>query len=292
MLNMNIATLFTCISLVLLFSTLTPTQAKNQTTKPKLQHSINYHKVTDISKYLVSEKLDGIRGHWNGKQLITRSGNLINSPSWFTEHWPEFPIDGELWLDRDTFQPLMSCVSRHLPSINKQTSCWKNIRFMMFDLPEHQGTFRKRVDKMKSIVEQVPSPYLAMINQVKLNNINELETKLDTIISAKGEGLMLHLASAFYQAGRNPALLKLKRHQDAEATIIGHSAGKGKYLGKLGAIKVKTSNGVIFKIGSGFSDYQRANPPEIGTIITFKYNGLTQAGKPRFARFWRVRSKK
>jgi DNA ligase-1 len=269
-----------------------PIQAKSQATKPKLQHSINYLKVNDVSKYFVSEKLDGIRGHWDGKQLITRQGNLIKSHIWFTEHWPKFPIDGELWLDRDTFQPLMSCVSRHAPEMNRQRSCWKNVRFMMFDLPEHQGVFRERVEKMQSISKQVPSPYLAMINQVKLKNINELDTKLDTIIAAKGEGVMLHLASAYYQAGRNPALMKLKRHQDAEATIIGHSEGKGKYLGKLGAIKVKTSDGVIFKIGSGFSDYQRANPPEIGTIITFKYNGLTQAGKPRFARFWRVRSKK
>jgi DNA ligase-1 len=262
----------------------------NQPVKPKLQHGIHYQKVSDISQYYVSEKLDGVRGHWDGKQLLTRQGNKIKSPSWFTQHWPTFPIDGELWLDRGQFQRLMSCVSKHHAETNKQTSCWQHVRFMMFDLPHYKGDFSGRVKKMQALSKQVPSPYLAMINQVLLKDIAALDTKLDTVIAAQGEGLMLHLASAYYQQGRNPALMKLKKHQDAEAIIIGHTKGKGKYQGKLGAIKVKTPDGVIFKIGSGFSDYQRANPPALGTIITFKYNGLTQAGIPRFARFWRVKT--
>jgi len=266
------------------------TSHNSQPTKPKLQHSINYHKVSDISHYYVSEKLDGVRGHWDGKQLVTRQGNRIKSPSWFTQHWPTLPIDGELWLDRGEFQGLLSCVSKKHPDINKKKSCWKDVRFMMFDLPKHQGVFGERVKKMQSLLISVPSPYLAMIDQVQLKDISALDTKLNNVINAQGEGLMLHLASAYYQPGRNSALMKLKKHQDAEATIIGHTKGKGKYQGKLGAIEVKTTDGVIFKIGSGFSDYQRANPPDIGTIITFKYNGLTQAGIPRFARFWRIRA--
>ena len=263
----------------------------NQASKtPKLQHGISYHQVNNINQYFVSEKLDGVRGYWNGEQLQTRQGNIINSPIWFTKNWPKFPIDGELWLDRDKFQPLLSCVSKKKAEIDKQTSCWRDIHFMMFDLPEHHGAFKERVEKMRSLVIQASSPYLAMIHQEQLTSFAELEEKLNSITSTRGEGLMLHLASAHYKAGRNPALMKLKKHQDAEATIIGHTKGKGKYQGKLGAIIVKTAGGIIFRIGSGFSDYERANPPDIGTIVTFKYNGLTQAGIPRFARFWRVRA--
>jgi DNA ligase-1 len=261
----------------------------SQTARPQIQHGINYHKVADINQYFVSEKLDGVRGYWDGKQLLTRQGNLIKSPPWFTQYWPKHPIDGELWFGRDKFQPLLSCVSKKHPDRNKQTSCWTNIRFMMFDLPTHQGTFNERIKRMKSLLTEVPSIYFAMIKQVKLKDMTELDAKLDAVIVAQGEGLMLHLANAYYQQGRNSALMKLKKYQDAEATIIAHTKGKGKYQGKLGAIEVKTADGVIFKIGSGFSDHQRANPPKIGTIITFKYNGLTQAGIPRFARFWRVR---
>lgn len=257
---------------------------------PDIQHGVHYQQVTNISQYFVSEKLDGVRGYWNGKQLLSRQGNVIHSPSWFTQHWPKLPMDGELWLGRGSFQPLLSCVTKQVPAENKTTSCWRDVRFMIFDLPKHPGNFSERVNKMQILLMQSPSAYLAMINQMKLKGLTALEQKLNEVIAAQGEGLMLHLASAYYQKGRNPALMKLKKDQDAEATIIGYTEGKGKYQNQLGAIQVKTNDGVQFKIGSGFSDAQRANPPKIGTIITFKYNGVTQAGIPRFARFWRIKT--
>jgi len=264
----------------------------SQNIKPKIQHGITYHEVADISLYYISEKLDGVRGYWDGKQLLTRQGNIIHSPYWFTQHWPSFPIDGELWLERGQFQALLSCVSKHSAEIKKTTSCWRDVRFMMFDLPKHQGDFNERVNQMQHLLIQAPSPYLAMIRQVRLKELSALDKKLNKVIANQGEGLMLHLASAHYQIGRNTALMKLKKHQDAEAIVIGHTKGKGKYQNQLGAIEVKTSKGIIFKIGSGFNDYQRAHPPKIGSIITFKYNGLTDAGIPRFARFWRIKTAK
>ena len=61
----------------------------------------------------------------------------------------------------------------------------------------------------------------------------------------------------------------------------------------LGAVSSNTdeqiANGVKFKIGSGFSDRDRANPPKIGSIITYKYQNLTAKGVPRFPVFLRVR---
>ena len=257
--------------------------------KPEIQHSKVYQKQKnnniDISHYYVSEKLDGMRGYWNGKQLLTRQGNIINSPIWFTHGWPDTPMDGELWISRDNFQSLISCVRKKLAGI-----CWKEVRFMMFDLPKHHANFADRVIKMQAIVRQVNSPYLKSIKQSKVNTLNELDEKLEHVTNNKGEGLMLHLASAYYQVGRSAHVLKLKKHQDAEAIVIGHIEGKGKYQHMLGAIKVQTAKGIIFKIGSGFNDEERANPPLIGTTITYKYNGLTKAGKPRFARYWRIRS--
>jgi DNA ligase-1 len=265
-------------------------QQSTRALKPDIQHGVTYKKVANINQYYVSEKLDGVRGYWDGKQLLTRQGNLINSPSWFTRGWPTLPIDGELWLDKGKFQILQSCVSKHNPEENKIISCWINIRFMMFDLPKNKGNFSERVDKMQRLLKQVSSPYLAMISQVKLKEISELDNKLNEVIARQGEGLMLHLASAYYKTGRNTALMKLKKHQDAEAIVIGHTKGKGKYQDLLGAIEVETVDGIVFKIGSGFSDVQRTNPPKVGTIITFKYNGLTDAGIPRFARFWRIKA--
>ena len=39
----------------------------------------------------------------------------------------------------------------------------------------------------------------------------------------------------------------------------------------------------------GFTDAQRAMPPPVGSWLTYRYNGLTSTGLPRFARFLRVR---
>ncbi|MEW6993546.1 DNA ligase [Colwelliaceae bacterium MEBiC 14330] len=259
-------------------------------TKPELQHGISYKKVDNIGQYYVSEKLDGVRGYWDGKQLRSRQGNQINSPDWFTKSWPAHPIDGELWMARGQFQTLLSCVSKKGNNNNRLSSCWQKVRFMMFDLPKHQGTFSQRVKKMRALVKQVSSPYFDMIKQAQFKDIPALEYKLTSVIAGRGEGLMLHLASAYYKTGRNAALMKLKRFQDAEALVIGHTDGKGKYKGQLGAIKVRTIDGKTFKIGSGFTDQQRLSPPKLGTIITYKYNGLTDKGIPRFARFWRVKT--
>ncbi len=59
----------------------------------------------------------------------------------------------------------------------------------------------------------------------------------------------------------------------------------------MGAILVRMPDGTEFYIGSGFTDELRRNPPQLGSIITFRYNGFTHNGKPKFARFLRERSK-
>jgi len=256
--------------------------------KPTIQLATKYKAVDDINQYWISEKLDGMRGYWDGKQLLTRQGNLIHSPKWFTQHWPVTAMEGELWLGRNQFQQTISCVKK----INIDENCWKKVRFMIFDLPRHSGTFTQRVKTMEVLTKKINSSYLTPIKQFKVKNLNELEQKLNNVIAHQGEGLMLHRGSAYYHIGRTVNILKLKKHQDAEATVIAHIAGKGKYSEKLGAIKVKTPDGTIFKIGSGFNDYERAHPPKIGATITYKYNGKTQAGVPRFARFWRVKCNK
>jgi len=270
--------------MALLLFILFPCQISAQN-KPAIQHGKTYKAVDDIKQYWLSEKLDGMRGYWNGKHLLTRQGNLIHSPKWFTRNWPKNALDGELWIGRDQFQQTLSCVRK----TNIDERCWKKVRFMVFDLPSNSDTFTERLSLMQQLIKDTNSTYLAMIKQFKLDNIEQLESLLNIIVANKGEGLMLHLGSAFYHVGRTANIMKLKKHQDGEAQVIAHLQGKGKYQGMLGAIKVKTVEGIVFNIGSGFTDAERVNPPEIGSIITYKYNGKTQAGIPRFARYWRIR---
>jgi DNA ligase-1 len=253
--------------------------------KPVIQQAISYKAVTDINQYWLSEKLDGMRGYWNGTHLLTRQGNIIHSPKWFTRNWPMNTMDGELWIKRDYFQQTLSCIRKK--QINEH--CWRSVRFMLFDLPKHSGTFTQRIASMKKLTKKVNSPYLSMIEQFKVSTVEQLHKTLNEIAKNNGEGLMLHYSNARYHIGRTANIMKLKKHDDAEAVVIAHIEGKGKYVGVLGAIQVKTTEGIIFKIGSGFSDKERHEPPAIGSLITFKYNGKTQAGIPRFARFFRIR---
>ncbi|QBG36930.1 DNA ligase [Litorilituus sediminis] len=278
-------------SLLLLISLLSTSLSAKE--KPAIQHAIHYGDINqnsfEIQNYLVSEKLDGMRGYWNGSQLLSRQGNPINAPAWFTKGWPNTAIDGELWIARNTFEQLISCVKQQAANETPASSCWSKVKFMMFDLPQSRKTFAQRYKQMQAITQEIKSPYLYFVKQYRLATINELETNLKHIINKQGEGLMLHLAKAKYKSGRNSALIKVKKHQDAEATVLAHIQGKGKYQDVMGALLVQTSDGLRFKIGTGFSDFERKYPPEIGSIITFKYNGKTKNGIPRFARFWRVR---
>jgi DNA ligase-1 len=243
-----------------------------------------YHDDIVIQDYYVSEKLDGIRGRWNGSALITRSGNIINAPAWFIKNFPQQTMEGELWLARNSFAKTASIILRKTPNED-----WRNIKFMLFDLPEHKGTFSQRLIELRLLVDVIASPYLQVIPQFKLANKSELMQKLDELVEQGAEGLMLNHHNAYYQDGRSASLLKLKKHQDAEARVIEHIPGKGKYKNMLGSLLVELDSGLQFKIGSGFSDLQRQEPPQINTVITFKYYGLTARGIPRFASFLRVK---
>ncbi|MDC1256020.1 DNA ligase [bacterium] len=253
--------------------------------KPPIQHGIVIKKDIDVSQYWISEKLDGMRGYWNGKQLFSRQGNIINSPSWFTKDWPRTPLDGELWSSRDHFQNIISCTKRK----KIKEACWSDIRLMIFDLPQHKGNFTERIRAMRNLMLVNKSPYLTMIKQFRLNSTKQLYSKLDDIVEKNGEGLMLHHQYGYYRSGRTPNLMKLKKYQDDEAVVIKHISGKGKYSNLMGSILVEDKNGLQFKIGSGFTVKEREQPPPIGKRITFKYVGKTQRGVPRFASYLRIR---
>lgn len=238
----------------------------------------------DVGHYWVSEKYDGIRGYWTGDSLLTRTGNLIRAPAWFTAGWPRIPLDGELWMGRGQFEAIASTVRDHLPD----ESAWRQVRFMVFDLPAHPGTFTARLSSLLDLLSAANIAWLHPVEQFKVQDEAELQARLSELTSEGAEGLMLHRADAAYRAERSDDLLKLKRYEDAEARVIAHLPGKGKYDGMMGALEVETAAGVRFHLGTGFSDSERRRPPPIGSWVTYGYQGLTAKGIPRFARFMRV----
>jgi DNA ligase-1 len=117
-----------------------------------------------------------------------------------------------------------------------------------------------------------------------------LKTELLRVESLGGEGLMLRQPGSHYEAGRSPTLLKVKTFHDAEGRVVEHVPGKGRHKGRLGAVVVAMPDGQTFSVGTGFSDAQRNNPPPIGTVITYRFQELTDRGVPRFPSFVRVRT--
>jgi len=240
---------------------------------------------TDVTQYLVSEKLDGVRAFWDGRRLRTRQGNIINAPEWYVEKFPARQLDGELWAGRGRFEELSGFVRKEKP-VDEE---WLQVRYMIFELPEAPGDFRERVRAMRQIVGEASVPWLQVVEQSEVGSRKELDRKLALVVREGGEGLMLHRADALYSSGRSDVLLKMKPIHDAEATVIGHIPGKGKYRGVTGALRVRTEDGVEFNLGSGLSDALRRNPPPVGTIITYRYRELTSRGVPRFASYYRIR---
>lgn len=252
---------------------------------PRLMLANTYAPGIDITEYWVSEKLDGVRARWDGSQLLSRGGARIHAPAWFTRDWPDAPLDGELWLGRARFDTLSGIVR----TLQPDDDAWRQVRFMVFDLPRHPGPFSARLQALRALLDTTGVPWLEPIAQFRVATEAELAQRLAAIVTAGGEGLMLHHQDARYLAGRSAQLLKLKPYHDAEAQVVGYTPGQGKYQDLLGALIVARPDGVRFRVGSGFTDAERAAPPPLGSWITYRYNGLTANGLPRFARFVRVR---
>jgi DNA ligase-1 len=240
----------------------------------------------DLSAYWVSEKYDGIRAYWDGHELLTREGNVIHAPMWFVAGWPPDALDGELWIGRGRFEEVASTVR----DLKPDDAAWRRVRYMVFDLPAHPGPFTKRLAALKTLLANLSVPWLEFVPQVKVADRAALQRKLQDVVAAGGEGLMLHLGNSLYRGGRSDDLLKFKPLADAEARVIAYLPGKGKYRGLLGALVVQRPDGLRFRLGSGFTDDQRRHPPPIGSWVTYSYQGLTEKGVPRFARFVRVRN--
>jgi DNA ligase-1 len=241
----------------------------------------------DVRRSWISEKLDGVRAIWDGRILRFRSGNVVPAPQWFIDALPGQPLDGELWLGRGSFDRLSAIVRRQSP----EDSEWRRVRYMIFELPNASGSFSDRIEQIRTVVAAANLPWLQAVAQFRVADESALRARLDEVVRGGGEGLMLHRDDASYETGRSSALLKLTPWQDAEAVVVGHLPGQGKYAGVVGTLRMEMADGRRFSLGSGLSDALRRDPPPIGTLVTYRYRELTGKGMPRFPRYLRVRDK-
>lgn len=235
--------------------------------------------------YWISEKIDGFRGVWNGTQLLSRNGNVIHAPKWFTRDLPKIALDGEIWAGRGGFEKVASAVK------GSRENDWRSVVYAVFDAPEYKDLFEGRIQEAKRVLENKTAHALVIPFWMCLSR-KQLEEKLNEIVNGGGEGIMLRRARSRYENARNnndrsDTLLKVKKWFDAEAAVIGYEPSEAN-LKLCGALKVITPDGRTFKV-SGFNMVVANNPPPIGTIITYRYTLLSKEGIPRPAVYERIR---
>ncbi len=254
--------------------------AGEEAAPPPLLLAQSWANDTDLSGWWMSEKLDGVRAYWTGKELLSRLGNLLHAPDWFVAGLPDVPLDGELWIARKAFQRTVSVVRRQ-----DKTDLWKEVTFVVFDAPGLPADFEERVAFVTDHLGRHESPYVRAHEHEVCRGIDHLRQELSRVESLGGEGLMMRRPKSRYEAGRSATLLKVKTFRDAEARVIGHQEGKGRHKGRLGAVLVELADGTRFAVGTGFTDAQREAPPPLGSVVTFRYQELSKDGVPRFPSF-------
>lgn len=243
-----------------------------------------YDGTQDIKNWIMSEKLDGVRCVWDGEKMLTRNGNLFYPPDYFIKDFPkDMILDGELFIDRGEFQKTVSIVRRQ-----DKGDGWKQIKYLVFDGPAISGVFSKRLKVLEETLSKIDSPYIKLHKHEVCKNPEHLEKEMKRITGLGGEGVMLRDPKSKYEHRRVKTMLKVKEFHDDEATVVGQEKGTGRLENLMGAIVVKNKAGKTFKVGSGFTDKERANPPKKGTVITYRYFELTKDGIPRFPTFMRV----
>lgn len=160
-----------------------------------------------------SEKLNGCRAFWDGKQFWTREGNIIRAPQWFTRGLPNIALDGEIQCGRDgdrgvrSFQVARVALrhgGRWFEEVSPDTAT--PIQYSVFDCPEAEGTWQQR---MKSAARAVKSCATAFaIDFWPVKHYRDFVSYLQKL---KPEGVMFRDPDcAEYQTGRSETLLRFK----------------------------------------------------------------------------------
>ena len=273
--------------------------------------------------WLMSEKLDGYRARYNPDThgFISRQNKPFNAPEWFLNaisfnssiHGP-MHFDGELFAGRDHFQG-MGVVRKKIP-VDEE---WFKIKYYVYDLPDIDETFEKRYDLLKTVVSEIENGWskfvkddskfkdvscpIVLCEHYKVDTMDQMKEFYKSVLDNGGEGIMLKDPECKYENKRSNYLLKYKPNFDAEAVVVDYKDGTKKYEGMLGSFVCKPliNHGNHMTIDndenhefatSGMNDSVRESYKEthpIGTIITYEYSGYTKSGKPRFARYIRIR---
>jgi len=247
-------------------------------------------------RYVVSEKLDGMRAIGNRRGLFTRNSKPIAVPLHILATLPDdIMLDGELWCGRGKFPETMSITRKKQPDAGTQKYldwclAWQSVQFMVFDEYGGSDSWLERSERAKAAIQ--PGPFAEFLQHDRVSSPAEFDAYFTLLINNGAEGAMLRDIDPFiaYIFDRTPFLLKRKPVMAATVRVVGHQQGKGKHEHRLGALLCQMPDGQEFGVGTGLVDQERENPPAIGCLIDIEFMEITRAGVPRFPVFRRVHS--
>ena len=247
---------------------------------------------------LASAKLDGIRAYIQGGVAYSRNGKAIRNATVqaFFSNGAFDGLDGELLSgvhDEMVFRRTTSVVMAA-----DGGGDWVFHAFDRYDMPD--ATFGERLRAVRSACA-FGGAVVVPVQQVVLKDHEEMDKFESECLEQGFEGIMVRNPDAKYKNGRATAksqdLLKVKRFEDAEATIIGFEPlvrKDGKVEDLLGALIVKRPDGVQFSIGSGYDDAQRKwfwenLDTAMGKSVTYTFFAQGGYDLPRFPVFKGIR---
>eukprot|EP00668_Euglena_longa_P016283 GGOE01020519.1.p1 GENE.GGOE01020519.1~~GGOE01020519.1.p1 ORF type:complete len:644 (-),score=189.63 GGOE01020519.1:153-2084(-) len=264
-----------------------PSRAPGKFSAPGVLLANKWDETMDPTGWWLSEKLDGVRAYWNGTRFLSRLGNEFLAPPYFTKELPsDVILDGELFSGRKKFQFTVGVVKS-----SAKAPLWRSLTYQVFDVPSLKKPFEERITFLEErFGERKGLEFVRVVEHTRCGGIGDLLAKLKVVEREGGEGLMLRQPGSMYVGVRSNTLLKVKSIHDYEAKVIAHERGKGKNADRTGALLCILPNGKKFSVGSGLTDKDRISPPKLGTIITFRFQELTDSGVPRFPRYMGVRA--
>lgn len=251
--------------------------------------------------YYLSEKLDGYRAIFyngpDGPQFLSRNNKPFNAPEWFlNDIGSRLPkgmlLDGELYTKRGDFAG-MGIVRKKIP-VDEE---WKQIVYMVFDMPLIDKPFRERYKEMKRVLKNIP--HVHIVEHIPIESVDQFNELHREWVEEGAEGSMLRDPDSYYEHKRSKSLLKVKDFLDDEVEVVGMEYGTGKLKDMMGHLIVKWASHCkhskkykgTFDIGSGFTDEQRKEWKKLykpGTLLTIKYFEIQDSGKPRFPIFQNI----
>ena len=171
---------------------------------------------TDVSGWLCSNKLDGVRAWWDGERFWSRLGNEYFAPQWFKDEMPKgICLDGELFGGNGQFQRTVSIVRKR----NPVDAEWRTIKFMVFDLPKANIPFSDRIEALLMLIPKVtgdnqvmaqPAEFIHVVDQEWVRDNKHVKEWFLELAEKYGyEGVMLRDPKSLYVEGRSHTLLKV-----------------------------------------------------------------------------------